>query len=199
MSVPKSDQIQQTLFVWRDEVRSARDNHYDCERYFSQIDSVLKWAGIILSALVGTSVFADFTGQSDAAKVSIGLLSFIASGAMTLNTTLKYGERAEKHRVSGAGFQALLDDIEFQVDSIFKNNIIDTSKIESIKETKKKVTADAPGIPDRIYHRKPKKAPHCPKCNSLMVLKTAKKGANQGKQFWGCSRYPDCDGSLDYV
>lgn len=32
----------------------------------------------------------------------------------------------------------------------------------------------------------------CPKCGMLMVLRTAKSGANQGGQFWGCSGYPKC-------
>lgn len=35
-------------------------------------------------------------------------------------------------------------------------------------------------------------APLCPKCNSPMVLRTAKSGANAGSQFWGCSGYPAC-------
>ncbi len=34
--------------------------------------------------------------------------------------------------------------------------------------------------------------PACPKCGSPMVLRTAKKGANQGQQFWGCPNYPGC-------
>ncbi|OQK15122.1 nuclease [Methyloprofundus sedimenti] len=32
----------------------------------------------------------------------------------------------------------------------------------------------------------------CPKCGEAMVLRTAKRGDNQGKQFWGCSGYPKC-------
>ncbi len=32
----------------------------------------------------------------------------------------------------------------------------------------------------------------CPKCGSTMVLRTAKQGANAGKQFWGCSAFPKC-------
>ena len=32
----------------------------------------------------------------------------------------------------------------------------------------------------------------CPKCNSKMVLRTAKKGSNAGNKFWGCSQYPRC-------
>lgn len=32
----------------------------------------------------------------------------------------------------------------------------------------------------------------CPKCGAILVLRMAKKGANQGKEFYGCSNYPKC-------
>lgn len=32
----------------------------------------------------------------------------------------------------------------------------------------------------------------CPKCGGKLVLRTAQKGTNQGRQFWGCSNYPKC-------
>ena len=32
----------------------------------------------------------------------------------------------------------------------------------------------------------------CPKCESEMVLRTAKKGLCAGSQFWRCSSYPRC-------
>ncbi len=39
--------------------------------------------------------------------------------------------------------------------------------------------------------------PLCPDCGKAMVLRTAQKGKNAGKQFWGCSAYPDCKGIVD--
>ncbi len=39
--------------------------------------------------------------------------------------------------------------------------------------------------------------PACPKCGSEMVRRTAKKGANAGNQFWGCSRFPTCMGIIN--
>ncbi len=36
--------------------------------------------------------------------------------------------------------------------------------------------------------------PLCPLCGSPMVLRTARSGKNTGKQFWGCSKYPECKG-----
>lgn len=38
-------------------------------------------------------------------------------------------------------------------------------------------------------------APMCPNCGSAMVGRTAKRGANAGSQFWGCSQYPRCCGT----
>ena len=32
----------------------------------------------------------------------------------------------------------------------------------------------------------------CPKCGKPMVIRTAKKGADAGKQFYGCSGFPNC-------
>jgi restriction system protein len=37
-----------------------------------------------------------------------------------------------------------------------------------------------------------KKAPKCSKCGKPMALRTAQKGKNSGKQFWGCTGYPEC-------
>ena len=39
--------------------------------------------------------------------------------------------------------------------------------------------------------------PACPQCGKPMVLRTAKTGKNAGKQFWGCSEYPDCKGVVE--
>lgn len=39
--------------------------------------------------------------------------------------------------------------------------------------------------------------PTCPRCGAAMVLRTARKGANAGGQFWGCSQYPDCRAVVD--
>jgi restriction system protein len=35
-------------------------------------------------------------------------------------------------------------------------------------------------------------APHCPRGHGLMVKRTARRGANAGSNFWGCSEYPRC-------
>lgn len=39
--------------------------------------------------------------------------------------------------------------------------------------------------------------PPCPQCSAMMVKRTAKRGANIGREFWGCSRYPGCKETRD--
>jgi len=50
----------------------------------------------------------------------------------------------------------------------------------------------------RLKHRSDKTDqtdfPPCPQCGKPMVLRMAKTGQNAGKQFLGCSGYPDCKG-----
>jgi restriction system protein len=38
-------------------------------------------------------------------------------------------------------------------------------------------------------------SPNCPVCSSAMKLRNAKRGANAGSSFWGCTGYPQCKGT----
>lgn len=38
--------------------------------------------------------------------------------------------------------------------------------------------------------------PACPKCGAPMAVRTAKGGKSPGSQFWGCTSYPNCKGTL---
>jgi four helix bundle suffix protein len=40
-------------------------------------------------------------------------------------------------------------------------------------------------------------APTCPDCGKPMARRTAKSGKNAGREFWGCTGYPECKGVRD--
>ncbi|MCM8527627.1 MAG: four helix bundle suffix domain-containing protein [Lentisphaeraceae bacterium] len=46
------------------------------------------------------------------------------------------------------------------------------------------------------FRQKDSSSPDCPKCQNIMVVRTAKSGKQEGKQFWGCVKYPGCKGVL---
>jgi restriction system protein len=57
-------------------------------------------------------------------------------------------------------------------------------------------TAPAPAIVKPAPAPSPTLAtPTCPVCSKSMVQRTAKKGANAGQSFWGCTGYPSCRGT----
>ncbi len=37
----------------------------------------------------------------------------------------------------------------------------------------------------------------CSRCGDSMVLRVSKKGNNSGSEFWGCSKYPKCRGTVN--
>ena len=51
------------------------------------------------------------------------------------------------------------------------------------------------GDPAEPSKRAEEKPPACPKCGGPMGLRTARKGNHVGSQFWGCTRYPACNGT----
>ena len=62
---------------------------------------------------------------------------------------------------------------------------IESSRLRSSRATNRQ----------HIQNLKRKTAPDlriCPKCGRKMVLRTTRKGPNEGKQFWECRGYPKC-------
>lgn len=63
---------------------------------------------------------------------------------------------------------------------------IQSGRLEPSRETHRQHVQLLKARGDSSVERK------CPKCGSSMVLRTAKRGAGAGNQFWGCSAYPKC-------
>lgn len=83
-----------------------------------------------------------------------------------------------------AKYQELLDQLELDA-------VIDEPQCETIEESvqleKKEQVKE-----EQEKAENEKETMLCPKCKSELVLRTAKKGANAGQQFYGCSNYPKC-------
>jgi len=47
----------------------------------------------------------------------------------------------------------------------------------------------------RNFSSDPSDSPLCPRCGKPMRQRTARKGRYAGKRFWGCTAYPDCNGT----
>ena len=73
--------------------------------------------------------------------------------------------------------------------------MIKSAKVAASDQSTKPMTARVrAGAPVSASHPETI-SPPCPICSKAMVQRTAKKGANAGKAFWGCTGYPACRGT----
>jgi len=64
--------------------------------------------------------------------------------------------------------------------------LVDGEKLVALMSLTKETQTPAPLVAPQ--------PPACPQCGTAMALRTARRGNNAGKQFWGCSAYPKCKG-----
>jgi hypothetical protein len=98
---------------WLLHAHKGRDRHDSAARRYEGRRSGLGVPTIVLSTVVGTSVFASL-GHSPAtwAKVSVGLLSVTAALLSALQTFFDYPGRAERHRMAAAKYKTVIRELE---------------------------------------------------------------------------------------
>lgn len=79
--------------------------------------------------------------------------------------------------ISQPGTESIVEESDTVV-----TNTITTTEEKTIIENIESITIDSTE----------KQVLKCPKCNGDLILRTASRGANAGKQFYGCSNYPKC-------
>ncbi|GIW52804.1 MAG: hypothetical protein KatS3mg081_2159 [Gemmatimonadales bacterium] len=101
------------LDEWDSDLRVICHGHYDAAVHFDRLHYTLGVPVVLLTAAVGTSVFAALGKNPNSfLQILVGLASLGATVLAALQTFLKYSERAEKHRQAGAFFGSLLKEIE---------------------------------------------------------------------------------------
>lgn len=76
--------------------------------------------------------------------------------------------------------------------------LIDGPRLRALIKQAAGTTQQVPGRPAAVAPSAATPAaaaPSCPICTKVMVRRTAKRGANAGSEFWGCSGYPSCKGT----
>lgn len=70
-------------------------------------------------------------------------------------------------------------------------------QVQGVTRPDPRRTADAKPVPN--VYSKADSAPKCPVCSAPMLRRTARRGANAGSAFWGCSNYPTCRSTRQLV
>lgn len=100
---------------WRDQLDRYQAAHYLSAEHCRRINNWLGIPVIVCTAVVGSTVFAALShafGDSIWIKIALGFLSLTAAVLASLQTFLKYSERAEKHFAAHRQFSRLKREVE---------------------------------------------------------------------------------------
>jgi hypothetical protein len=104
--------VRRLLQDWEERANAAAKTHYAAANRLTSKNYLLGVPVVVFTTFVGTSVFA--TLQEDVntgLRILVGAVSVIAAVLASLQTFLRYPERAEKHRIAGGNWSAIRRDI----------------------------------------------------------------------------------------
>ncbi len=142
---------EQVLNDWYQRVAVTQRAHYLSADHFGARKYWLGIPAVVLSTLVGTSVFATVQKQPELwLQITVGLASVVAALLASLQTFLGYAERAEKHRVAGAKYGALGRELEQLL------SLSTAPTVEAMSEVRKRLddlAVESPNNPLIIYRK----------------------------------------------
>jgi len=136
------------LNEWYERSSVVAVGHYRAALRYARIHLALAIPTIILSAAVGTAVFATLQQQSCFwLQFIVGAMSVIAAILTALQSTLRYQELAEKHRGAGAKYNAIGREIEL----LRTYPEINAEKIEDLRTRIDSLAFESPHIPQAVH------------------------------------------------
>lgn len=136
------------LNEWYERSSVVAVGHYRAALRYARIHLALAIPTIILSAAVGTAVFATLQQQSCFwLQFVVGAMSVIAAILTALQSTLRYQELAEKHRAAGAKYNAIGREIEL----LRTYPEINAEKIEDLRARIDSLAFESPHIPQAVH------------------------------------------------
>jgi conflict system pore-forming effector with SLATT domain len=110
---PLSKTVVDRLRDWESRASAAAEVHFQVAEDLSKWNISLGIPVVVLSAIVGTGVFATLTQNVDAGiRIAAGTISVIAAVLASVQTFLRFGERSERHRHAAERWSAIRREIE---------------------------------------------------------------------------------------
>jgi len=134
---------------WLLHAHKGRDRHDDAARRYDARWTAMGVPTIVLSAAVGTSVFAS-VGRAAAvwAQVLVGLLSVTAAVLSALQTFFDYPGRAERHRLAATKYKAVVREIE---EIRAAQSVPDHEYLDGLRQRLDALEQEMPVVPTGIH------------------------------------------------
>lgn len=143
--------VQGLLIDWYCRAKFSQYAHYESAKLYERLNYSLGFPVIILSAFVGTSVFVSL-GKSvnPVVQIAIGLVSVSTAALASLQTFLRFSEKAEASRIAGARYGALRREIQ----EILVFDTFNKKDVSNIRGKIDELATDVPHLPSFIWSRR---------------------------------------------
>jgi hypothetical protein len=141
------------LDQWLLGLRIGHRAHFEAAKHYERRHLTIGIPTVVISALMGTTVFANFEYSSHPAmKLTLAVLSVLMIVFSSLQAFLRYAERSERHRTAAIQLGEVRRELEELV-ALAATGTQDKSAIDTLRKKWDAVDRQAPTIPTRIYNR----------------------------------------------
>lgn len=135
---------------WRRGLRICHRAHYESAKRYERRHWLLSVPAVVISALLGTSVFASLMdSESAGVKAAMAVLSVATVVLSTLQATFRFSERAERHKAAAILIGEVRRALEQQL--VFEHR--DEPAFEKLRKNWDAADRQAPTIPSSIYEK----------------------------------------------
>jgi hypothetical protein len=144
------------LEKWLKRLRESQFAHYEAAKSLSQSNYTLGIPAVILSTLVGTSIFASLgETPTSSVQIAVGIISVLAATLSAVQTFLGLSERASKHRAVAARYGSTRRRIEQML--ALSAESITPEEINALRLEIDGIAEEAPNVSDKVWSRIEKK------------------------------------------
>jgi len=146
----ESETSRDLLKRWALNTKRSQYANSECGRHFSRMHTVIGVPVVVLTSIVGTSIFASMEADvNNEYRVLLALISVIAAVLASLQTFLNYSDRASRHRSASAEYGA----IKRHIQELLTKTEVTSQEISSIRDKMNMLAKDAPEIPGKFLQR----------------------------------------------
>ena len=133
---------------WYERTSTVAVGHYKTAERYARGHSQLSGGSAVLSAIVGTTVFATLQQQPDLwIEIAVGISSVGAAVLSTLSITTSSQDKAEKHRIAGSRYNAVGRELE----QLLSGEDIDPQSLTGVRVRLDALAEEAPHIPKKVH------------------------------------------------
>jgi hypothetical protein len=132
----------------------AQIGNYDAPSLFTRKNYWLGVPAVLLSAAVGTSVFAALGKNVDPLiQIAVGAVSVLAAVLSALQTFFRWGDLASKHRAAAAEYGALKREIDELLARYAAGAEVLDEDVTRVHERMDTLSRDVPELPQSTWRR----------------------------------------------